>query len=174
MTVTHYWTSPGAPLRRGGLDGYEMAFVHQKASEGYPASAIAKMLARNLDVVLEMMPPVVVTRQAPAMAVLAPQAPKPHPTPKPSLDVRLMPVVRRIAEETGFAVEDLLGMSRRRPLTRARQRAYYECYQIMRDDGTRHFSTLRIGHAFSDRDHTTIIHGIEAHAARLKAAEAAA
>lgn len=175
MTVTHYWTdSSRAPLRRGGLDGYELAFVHQKAAEGHPASAIAKMLGRNLDAVLEMMPPVVVTRQAPEMAVFAREEPKPHPTPKPSLDVRMMPIIRRVSEETGFPVADLLGKSRARALTQARQRAYYECYQIMRGDGTRHFSTLRIGFAFSDRDHTTIIHGIEAHAARLLSGEVSA
>lgn len=171
MTVTHYWTAPCAPLRRGGLDGYEMAFVHQKASEGYPASAIAKMLARSLDAVLEMMPEVAVTRQAPATAMHAPEAPMPTPIPKPTLHGRLMPVVRQIAKETGFTVEDLVGFDRKRPLAHARQRAYYECYQIMRDDGTRYFSTLRIGAVFGDRDHTTIYHGIKAHAARLKAAE---
>lgn len=170
MSVTHYWTSPGAPLRRGGLDGYEMAFVHQKAAAGYPASAIAKMLARNVEGVQAMMPEVAVTRRAPATATPAPETPTP-PVPKPTLHGRLMPVVRQIAKESGFSVEDLVGFDRKRPLAWARQRAYYECYQIMRDDGTRYFSTLRIGAVFGDRDHTTIFHGIKAHAARLKAAE---
>jgi chromosomal replication initiator protein len=56
---------------------------------------------------------------------------------------------------------DLLGTKRNKKFVRARQHAMWLCHQKTR------FSTLRLG-KFFQRDHTTVLHAIQAHEARMK------
>lgn len=59
------------------------------------------------------------------------------------------------ATHFGFAVEELCGPSRRRPLVIARQIAMY-LFRELTD-----YSYPAIGREFGDRDHTTVIHAVE-------------
>lgn len=72
------------------------------------------------------------------------------------------------AERNGVSVPVLTGASRRRPVAEVRQAAY--AYVRQRCP---HLSLPQIGRLFGDRDHTTILHGIRKHAARLAQKEAA-
>ena len=82
---------------------------------------------------------------------------------QPHIVVRIKPRWRIIVEEVaaphGVTVEDVLGPSRSRPLVRPRQEAMYRVY-----DETS-LSLLEIGRRFN-RDHTTVLHAVQAHAAR--------
>jgi|TARA_B100000929_G_scaffold190890_1_gene151123 chromosomal replication initiator protein len=64
-------------------------------------------------------------------------------------------ILRQTSELYGFAVVDLIGPSRRRPLVQARQIAMY----VFRD--LTDLSFPAIGREFSDRDHTTVIHAVD-------------
>ena len=59
------------------------------------------------------------------------------------------------AEMYGFAIADLIGQSRRRPLVTARQVGMY-VFRELTD-----FSYPMIGREFGGRDHTTVIHAVE-------------
>ena len=59
------------------------------------------------------------------------------------------------AEMFGFAIADLTGQSRRRPLVTARQVSMY-VFRELTD-----FSYPMIGREFGGRDHTTVIHAVE-------------
>ncbi len=59
------------------------------------------------------------------------------------------------AEMFGFAIADLIGQSRRRPLVTARQVGMY-VFRELTD-----FSYPMIGREFGGRDHTTVIHAVE-------------
>jgi chromosomal replication initiator protein len=59
------------------------------------------------------------------------------------------------AEHFGFAVDDLCGPSRRRPLVIARQIAMYLFRELTE------YSYPAIGREFGGRDHTTVIHAVE-------------
>lgn len=69
-------------------------------------------------------------------------------------------VMDEVAERRGLSVADLKGRSRHRPVVLARQEAMY----LMRHHFA-HYSLPLIG-SFFDRDHTTVLHGCRAHAAR--------
>ena len=62
-------------------------------------------------------------------------------------------IIEEVCRERDVPVEDILGDSRLRTITRARQ----ECYHRIRRDTD--LSLAQIGRIFK-RDHTTIIHGI--------------
>ena len=59
------------------------------------------------------------------------------------------------AEMFGFAIADLIGQSRRRPLVTARQVGMYVFRELTA------FSYPMIGREFGGRDHTTVIHAVE-------------
>lgn len=71
-------------------------------------------------------------------------------------------IANRVAEKHGLTLDDLRSPSRRRPLVLARQEAIHEIRQATTQ------SLPAIGRFF-DRDHTTVIHAIGRHAARLQA-----
>ncbi|WP_332763979.1 helix-turn-helix domain-containing protein [Phenylobacterium sp.] len=80
--------------------------------------------------------------------------------PPPRLTMRT--IAFRVAEKHGLTLDDLRSPSRRRPLVVARQEAMHEIRQATTQ------SLPAIGRFF-DRDHTTVIHALERHAARLQA-----
>ncbi len=70
-------------------------------------------------------------------------------------------IATEIAEQNGFKLHDLVGVSRCQPVARVRHQAFHA---IM---ATGRFSTPQVGRFFGGRDHTTIIHGVRRHAERM-------
>ncbi|MGQ0848069.1 MAG: chromosomal replication initiator protein DnaA [Actinomycetota bacterium] len=64
-------------------------------------------------------------------------------------------IIRATADAFGFTVTEVEGASRRQPLVMCRQVAMYLCRELT------DLSLPKIGSAFGDRDHTTVIHSIE-------------
>lgn len=76
----------------------------------------------------------------------------------PAEDART--IVREVAKKHGLAPAHLRGISRRAIIVRGRQEAYYRLYTECPD-----LSMPQIGRYLGGRDHTTVLHGIRAHAA---------
>lgn len=101
-----------------------------------------------------------VTKHAPRPAVvrrpppLTPVVPPPSPTAR-----RYVHVLHDVATRHGVEVQDIVGRSRARRLVAARQEAFY----LMKEHG---YSLSQIGR-FCNRDHTTVMHGVEKHAEKL-------
>lgn len=66
-----------------------------------------------------------------------------------------------VAQKYGLSLEALRGPQRTPRIAHPRQEAMYLMYASGR------FSTTQIGVFLGDRDHTTVIHGIKAHAKRM-------
>ena len=64
-------------------------------------------------------------------------------------------IISTVATYYGIPVADLTGSSRRQPLARQRQIAMYICREHTG------LSLPKIGAAFGDRDHTTVMHAVE-------------
>lgn len=74
-------------------------------------------------------------------------------------------ILKDISKRRSVSVRDLLGKSRKQPIARARQEAYF----LMREAG---MSFPVIGKRMGDRNHSTIIYGVREHAKRILAGEA--
>lgn len=75
-------------------------------------------------------------------------------------------IIAEVAGRYGLDARALTGKRRTREIAFARQSAYAEV-QARRP----HLVLCQIGQAFGGRDHTTILHGIRAHQARMAWAE---
>ena len=64
-------------------------------------------------------------------------------------------IISATSESFGFTTADLIGPSRKQPLARARQVAMYLCRELT------DLSLPRIGREFGNRDHTTVLHGLD-------------
>jgi hypothetical protein len=73
-------------------------------------------------------------------------------------------IVGRIAVAYGVTPEEIMGRETRRGISDARQAAYSEVKSLRP-----WLSLPALGRIFGGRDHTTILHGIRAHAARQSA-----
>ena len=73
-----------------------------------------------------------------------------------------------VAVKHGLTRADLIGPSMLKPIVLARQEAMWELANRQRSEGQNRWSRSQIGRFFH-RDHTTVIHGIRRHAARLAA-----
>lgn len=71
-------------------------------------------------------------------------------------------VLRRVSNDTGVTVAEMQSHSRAKRISRARQKAMYEIREECK------WSYPRIAKLLGGRDHTTVIHGVKAHAARLE------
>lgn len=81
-------------------------------------------------------------------------------------------VALQVAAKHGLTVADLRAPhggpgSKRYEFSRPRQEAYWQAWRVMRPDGARRYSLNDIGRYFGGRDHTTVLWGVRAHAARL-------
>lgn len=74
-------------------------------------------------------------------------------------------ILRHVAEETGVSAAELIGQGRKASIVRARQYAMYRMRQETRQ------SLPQIGAFLGGRDHTTVLHGVRAHAKRMAEAE---
>jgi hypothetical protein len=92
-----------------------------------------------------------------------------RPSPSPFMEDPLLPpapwktIVREVAEKHGFAPEDIVGASRAPKLCVARHEAMW---RMSREAA---LSTPEIGRRLGGRDHTTVLHGITTHEARIEA-----
>lgn len=78
-------------------------------------------------------------------------------------------IKRYVADKYELTVEDLEGESRARRIAHPRQEAMWMMRQIVREDGTWRYSLPDIGRSLGCRDHTTVLHGVREHQARLDA-----
>jgi chromosomal replication initiation ATPase DnaA len=81
------------------------------------------------------------------------------------LEVRdLLELAREVCARRGVLLRDLCGDARSRSVSRARQELWWR----IRHHPERHYSYSEIARLF-DRDHTTVLAGIEAHRRRIAA-----
>jgi chromosomal replication initiation ATPase DnaA len=73
----------------------------------------------------------------------------------------LLPLLEHICEQRGVVIGDVCGRARTRSVARARQ----ELWWSIRHHPQRSYSLLEIARLFR-RDHTTVSHGVAAHARR--------
>jgi len=71
-------------------------------------------------------------------------------------------LIGRIAEQNGFTLDDMIGPARDRRTSVVRQAAMH----AVRTERS-HLSYDRIALIFGGRDHTTIMHGVQTHEARM-------
>ena len=71
-------------------------------------------------------------------------------------------IVREVCANHGFTLQQILGAQRQRRLCSARHEAFYR----LSTETT--MSLPEIGDAFGGRDHTTVLHGIRKHKARME------
>jgi chromosomal replication initiator protein len=83
----------------------------------------------------------------------------------PTTALRAKRIMAETAALYGVKVIDLVSQRRDALTSRARQ----HCYWTMRHETT--WSLPRIGKMFGDRDHTSILHGVRRHQARIDAGE---
>jgi len=92
-------------------------------------------------------------------------APAMKALPRARLEIRQhwRAILREVAEKHGCAIDQITGPRRSKGVSRARQEAMYR----MRMETP--LSYPAIGARLGDRDHTTVIHGVKAHAKRANA-----
>lgn len=84
-----------------------------------------------------------------------------------SMRVSMASIIAEVADTYGFSIEELKGPGRTKGISNARQHAMW---MMAQQD---HLSLPQIGRFLGGRDHTTILHGIRQHGARMKAAQKA-
>lgn len=80
--------------------------------------------------------------------------------------LNLRSILNATADKHGVLASDILGLARCRKIAHARQEFMWAAYQPMNKDGTHRFSLPKIG-GFLGRDHTSVLHGVRAHAKRM-------
>jgi hypothetical protein len=71
-------------------------------------------------------------------------------------------ILREVAQEHGLTVASLIGHERSRHIVLPRHEAYYRAFTECP-----HVSYPEIARRIGGRDHTTILHGVRAHGARI-------
>lgn len=85
---------------------------------------------------------------------------EPYGPPMPSRREMMLATINGVARRYGLETSDLIGPDRARPIAFAR----HEAMSVVKDRWG--LSLPRIGQLFGDRDHTTVLHGIQSHADR--------
>lgn len=75
--------------------------------------------------------------------------------------IKFEQVLREVADKHGLSVAELRGSCRMRGVAWPRQEVMYRAYRETR------LSLPQIGSRLGDRDHTTVLYGIKAHAGRI-------
>lgn len=160
--MTH-WSDPTIAMRTIALDVAEVDFALAKFAKGVPLSAIANMMGRPVEKVRAILPEQGL-RRAPNLAF--------KPWMVRSTDVAasenhyapswVRALVIGVAEKHGVTVNDIRSNSRKRKgITEARQEVMGRLY------ATERCSLTLIGRWLGGRDHTTVRHGVIAHANTL-------
>ena len=74
---------------------------------------------------------------------------------KPSRDLSMEDIVRKVSEVSGIPENGIVGQSRKREIVEARQTAMFLCRNILDS------SLSSVGVFFGGRDHTTVMHAIK-------------
>lgn len=150
--ITHTGGGAFATARRGGIDEYERAFIHQRRERRVPVQHIANMLGRNVaDVALYV-------------STLTP-APEPPPPPRvrKNLPIHtaigtteiLDAIVDDVEIRHELALGSVLGRGMSERVIAARFEAYWLARQVLNHKGQPRFSFPLLAKFFG-RDHTTI------------------
>jgi len=83
--------------------------------------------------------------------------------PLPPVGKSIFEIITEVAAKHGFTYTEMLSQRRQASLVRARQEAYWRCAKETV------FSLPTIGRHFGNRDHTTIMKGMEAYIRRMQA-----
>lgn len=78
-------------------------------------------------------------------------------------------VIVNVAWKHGISAEALTSSSRRHSIVHARQEAMWALRQLRKHNGAQRFSYPAIASLVGRADHTTALHGVRAHAARMEA-----
>lgn len=96
--------------------------------------------------------------------------------PKSKLRAEISLIVRKVVARTGISQLDIMGPSRIKRISRARQRLAYALHQhfgmdrLAYEDRPHGMSLMRLAGILGGRDHTTILHAIRREAERRRAA----
>jgi chromosomal replication initiator protein len=82
-------------------------------------------------------------------------------------------ILKCTASDHGSSSDEILGTSRLRCIAWARQDFMWRARQVRKANGEELYSLPRIGQFLGGKDHTTVLHGVRAHAKRLREARAA-
>lgn len=154
------WTDSTAAVRRRHLDAGDAAFAQQKLNAGYPASAVAKMIGRSVDVVRQLLPepppraPPVIVKPVVHMPITFPSA--------------MMSVGAKVAAKHGVTLALIRSQARHRSIAHIRQELCWELYELRHPDGSRRFSQPQIGRFVGYLDHTPVNHALKVHGARMR------
>ena len=85
--------------------------------------------------------------------------------------IMLDDVAKPIADAYGVTIADLKGSIRSRKFTIPRQHFMWMARRVTTESGAHRWSTPQIGRYLGGRDHTTVLHGISAHQARMETGE---
>jgi chromosomal replication initiator protein len=88
--------------------------------------------------------------------------------------ISMAAITEIVAARHSCSVAELRGHGRTRCIAWPRQEAMWQIRQVRAPDGSPRFSLPQIGRYFSDRDHTTVLHAVKAHAKRSLAQQEAA
>jgi chromosomal replication initiation ATPase DnaA len=77
-------------------------------------------------------------------------------------------IIWAVADERGVSPDEITGRGRTQKVAHARQEVMWRARQVLRPDGSPRYSFPFIGRELN-RDHTTVVHGVAAHEARVSA-----
>lgn len=80
--------------------------------------------------------------------------------------VTMKEIAAEVCHEHGIRLSDLLGQSRERRFAWPRQEAMWRMSAQAMTNGSPRYSLPQIGAFMGGRDHSTVVHGIKAHAER--------
>lgn len=164
-----------ATSRRGEIDSHEFAFIQQRASAGFSAQQVAKIIGRSVEDVRAVWP-LVGARERQGYE------PARHSEPEgrrvllslwrglievaPTKMTR-KEIIEAVARRHDMTPDELCGPQRSQRYARAR----WEAMWWMRQQGR--WSLPQIGQALGKRDHTTVMHGLRRYEELLREGEAA-
>lgn len=165
---------------RRGFDATDSEYVLAQLVREIPVSAIARMMGRSLvDVQTVAAASVHAVERPPSpvepiMLLAAPGAVEHYPEPKaPPPEGTMSAAAWWVAQRYGVTMADLRGPSHMRVHAHPRHASFWECAQILNEDGTRRFSNGDIGRWHGGRDNSTVHNGIGQHEKRIAKARAA-
>jgi chromosomal replication initiation ATPase DnaA len=83
----------------------------------------------------------------------------------------LQQVIRDVAVLRGVSIVDIMGSSRVKHIARARQEVAWRMRQAKDEHGKSRFSFPQIAHWMGGYDHSTIVHAVKSHEARMQEAD---
>lgn len=175
MSQTHSAARGGefATSRRGGIDPYEIDFITTRAEAGCTDATIAKMLGRPVEEVrstrkaIKVTPANRNTYTAPHKGVVArpvlsrPMVKAAGTRTRPIPD-RARRIICEVCDLYDLTWDEMVSTSRAKRVTHPRQQAFSRL-------NAAGFPLADIGRYFGGMDHTSVLHGVRAHAARLAA-----